>query len=182
MAEHYRRVSNGRGNSKFIHCDCFNDEEHSITRSGIIPFYIDGNEIYFILGVDSVWGTLSDFAGQKQKREDVFGCAKRESREETLDILSNVEKSDLKTCFLAHDNLSLTFFYPISKYEADLLNRGFSQINSRRAEMKAIRHLSSVEFIHAIKHNQPKIYITLRELLFDHIENICPTIYEHYKK
>lgn len=180
MAEICGRISNRKGESKFLRYEEFFPESLNLSRSGIIPFYIENNDVHFILGVDSVWGTLSDFAGQKKKSESILDCARREFQEETLGILPLVEESDLSDSYLVHDNISLTVFFIISKSEALKLYKGFSRRTVRREEMKGIKFLSSENMKFAVEKNIPALYIVLRELLFDHIDEICSELLKYY--
>lgn len=64
-------------------------------RSGVVPYVVFGNTIYFLFGIDKNTKELTDFGGGVKKGEDVLTGALREFREETSRVfmtMYNVEK------------------------------------------------------------------------------------------
>ena len=62
------------------------------SRAGIIPYTIVNNKKYFCLGVDSMYGTLTDFGGGVKRYENFVEAACRELEEESLGIFNFTSK------------------------------------------------------------------------------------------
>jgi hypothetical protein len=65
-------------------------------RAGIIPYTIIEDKKYFCLGVDSKYGTLTDFGGGIKKDEHFITGACRELEEESLGIFNFTSKEDIE--------------------------------------------------------------------------------------
>jgi len=71
-------------------------ENRKFKRAGIIPYTIIEDKKYFCLGVDSKYGTLTDFGGGIKKEETFIEGACRELEEESLGIFDFTSEKDIK--------------------------------------------------------------------------------------
>lgn len=79
----------------YFSCKSYTDsipESKRFTRAGIIPYTIINNKKYFCLGVDAMYGTLTDFGGGVKRYEHFVEAACRELEEESLGIFNFTSK------------------------------------------------------------------------------------------
>lgn len=67
-------------------------ESKRFNRAGIIPYTIIDNKKYFCLGIDAMYGTLTDFGGGVKRYENFVEAACRELEEESLGIFNFTSK------------------------------------------------------------------------------------------
>ena len=147
-------------------------------RSGIIPYCIVQGQLYFILGLDSVFPTLSDFSGGQKDGELMWQAAIREFREESLGVFGIPSLQELQSELAIINNDSMTIFYQIEVDDLDNLEQRFASKVTRKSEMTKLKILDAKLMIKAVIHNRPHIFIRVRELLFDHIEELVKILTE----
>jgi len=128
-----------------------------ITRSGVIPFTIKNDIIYFLLGIDRATGDFTDFGGGVKSTENAVDTAYREFKEESCYIFDNYitkkdvedsivlvnEKGTMSIFFVKIDfcwlnNIDLEFEYSQDKYKK------YKKCN----ELNGIKWINETEFQH----------------------------------
>lgn len=95
-------------------------------RAGIIPYIVnnEGQRIY-ALGVDTRFGSLTDFGGGVKKgKETVIEAALREFKEETLGVFKNVSNKSIKNDVAIYNDNILIIFVKVN-VDPDYLNLMF---------------------------------------------------------
>jgi hypothetical protein len=99
-------------------------------RSGVIPYTIVNGEKFYCLGVDSKYGTLTDFGGSTRRYETFAGAAVRELEEESLGIFNFSPIIMYQNSYAVYDdhNIILFVYVKITSMEdtVKLFNKKFS--------------------------------------------------------
>lgn len=172
------RLDNGVGKAKM---KLFKDivfATNTCIRSGIIPYFFQEGEIYFVLGLDAKFPTLSDFAGRKKNNEEIWQAAIREFCEEIHRIVRPPSFNCLQDKIVVYNNVNMTIFYPINVTDPQKLYSDFSNRITRRSEMKSLRILNEMEMKTAMINNHPHIFLVLRALLLYYIDEIIVELYK----
>lgn len=92
---------------KEIDLDCVKPQ-----RAGVIIYTIYNNQMYFGLGVDTVSGEMTDFAGGISYKIDknVIHGALREFQEESLDVFGQLTPDDVMDSVAIYNNNNLIIF------------------------------------------------------------------------
>jgi hypothetical protein len=135
-------------------------------RSGLIFYYIENNEIYFILAIDSIYGEITDLGGGVEITENFLQTATREAYEESLGFLDYRGKEDdihqKSLCIYDSDTIIIFFQIQIDK-ELLLSNYKIKHIeliyNGKHIENSSLIYISSNDFSkiinieHTLKYN-----------------------------
>src|SRR5258708_15542441 len=83
-------------------------------RGGFILYTKKWNEIYFGLGIDTITGEITDWAGGISYKEgydkNVIDGAIREFTEETLGIFGTITYEDVEECLAIYNSSNLIIF------------------------------------------------------------------------
>ena len=127
----------------------------NIVRSGVIPFTIKNNRLYFLLGIDNNTGEFTDFGGGLKKGEQAVDTAYREFNEESCNLFNNyVTKKDVNnSLYIINFKATIAiYFVKIDFFWLNNIEENFSiyQKNHRNIkkhnELKGIRWVNEVEF------------------------------------
>ena len=84
-------------------------------RAGVIPYSIINNSLYFLLGVDTKTGELTDFGGGVKYNESSIDGAMREFEEETYRCLArkhyDVRSDELQQSKILSDKEKMTIIF-----------------------------------------------------------------------
>lgn len=71
--------------------------DQSVIRSGVIPYTVINNEIFWLMGIDR-YGRLGDFGGgcRSSKKETAYSCCLREIDEESSGLLTKQIESQIR--------------------------------------------------------------------------------------
>ena len=138
------------------------------------------NSVCFCMGVDSTYGTLSDFSGKIKKEESAIQAANRELREEGFGIF-NYTLPELEECICVYNNELVIIFAPlkISPQTANSLFDNKYQENKlkRKSEMVSLKWLDQNQFVNTV--NLPYVvYEPVRALLSVTVGNIIKSLVE----
>ena len=82
-------------------------------RAGVIVYTIYKGKTYFILGIDTASGNITDFGGGISfKRENAITGGLREFSEETLGIFGSIDVDEIKNCVSVHNDKEVIIFVP----------------------------------------------------------------------
>jgi hypothetical protein len=79
----------------YFSCKSYTDnipDSKRFNRAGIIPYTVIDNKKFFCLGIDAMYGTLTDFGGGVKRSENFVEAACRELEEESLGIFNFTTK------------------------------------------------------------------------------------------
>lgn len=82
-------------------------------RAAIIPYVIIEEEIFFLLGIDSESGDITDLGGGVKKFESALIAAFREFNEESNEILGPLHPNDFWRCVALLDSQMGSLFIPL---------------------------------------------------------------------
>ena len=141
------------------------------SRSGIIVYTRYQGKTYFILGIDTVSGDITDFGGGVSvKTENAITGGLREFSEESLGIFGEITIEELKRCVCVYDESNIIIFVPI---KIDISRKYYEFINRLKLikypEVKDLSILDTKEFISLINGNDIDgniMYDKIRKLLF----------------
>lgn len=119
----------------------------TITRAGIILKVKN----YFMLGIDSESGDISDFGGTYNKKydNDQIYTAEREFREETLNIFNRIHYKDMNKCLCCADQSNLIIFLHINT-DIDLITKNFIENWHEKSEMRELIFFHEFSFFEMI--------------------------------
>ena len=145
-------------------------------RGGVIPYF--GNSItdpkfMVCMGMDSVYGSLTDFGGGiKAKDKNVLDGALRELEEESLNSINRCNL-DISTSFVVSSNTMLILFARCTSKEDKIVSdfRG-SMMHSAKPEISNMFFMSVNEFIFNTGPHSNTTYIPVRDLISPVIEEI----------
>jgi len=85
------------------------------SRAGVIAYTVYKKKTYFILGIDTKSGDITDFGGGiSLKREDALQGGLREFSEETLGIFGKITVDEIKNSLVIYDDKNLIIFIHLS--------------------------------------------------------------------
>lgn len=141
-------------------------------RSGVIPYFKIDEEIYFIMGVDSVSLDYADFGGGvcDYKDKNSIHTALREFEEESLSIFGNFSFEDVQKQYVIHDQNMLILFLNLGiQDEKDILDihdkfdkRLKEELNP---EIIALTWLPSNLFLKFLQNSKKMVYRKVRTFL-----------------
>lgn len=91
-----------------------------IKRVSIIPYIVEqSGVVYFLLGIDSIYGELTDCGGMRRKTETIVETGIRELSEETMGIVDLMNKKEevKNNSYVIYKNERIILFYKIDKNE-----------------------------------------------------------------
>ena len=147
------------------------------SRSGAIVYTLYKNKIYFILGIDTKSGDITDFGGGVSlKREDVITGGLRELSEESLGIFGNISKDEVKNCLAVYDENNIIIFIRI---DIDITSK-YHEFKSRlkcvnNPEVKDIKFYDKKNFIDLFEGN------SVGNIMYDRIRNLLSTAKNKYE-
>lgn len=154
--------------------------EYGPTRSGAIIYTHYENKTYFCMGVDSLYGDLTDFAGGVKKNENVLEGGLRELEEESLGIFGKLTKNDIMDNLVFYSsNMMIMFIYldlDIGKSRKDFSNR-LKEMRAKEyyklAEVSNIVWLEKSDFIDCINgKGEKRMYSRVKKILSKVTETI----------
>ena len=95
-------------------------------RSGAILYTKCEGKTYFCLGLDTVYGELTDFAGGVKKDEDIISGGLRELKEESFGVFGNIKYEDIKDCLGVYCSNMLIMFLPV-KVDMNSIKKMFNE-------------------------------------------------------
>jgi len=149
-------------------------------RAGVIPFTIIDSKKYFCLGVDTKYGTLTDFGGGVKRDEHFLTAACRELEEESLGIFDFKSKDCMeklqKNSITIHDGNTAIVFVNVRIDNLEEISRLYQSRYSRlnRAENSGIMWIPEDSFFYLIKSGKtirngkiiyPSVYKVVNDLL-----------------
>lgn len=152
-----------------------NVELKSQYRAGIIPYFLRNDKIYFCLGIDTEYETVTDFGGHVKLDESIINAGIREYKEESLDIFPDVTVDELMECPCLYDNNNLIMFTRIDddveKYNMKFVKNIMSlNQNNISYEVSNIVWLELEDLKNCLLgYSQLKIYTKVYKLLADHL-------------
>jgi hypothetical protein len=138
-------------------------------------------KIYYCMGVDAKYGTLTDFGGTVKRGENVIHAALRELKEETLGLIK-YKQEDLCNNVVVYNNEVCIIFVPIF-HKCDELLHEFNKLyklqisQSGKSEMSTLHWMKKENFIESV-YKPNFIYEPVRELLCECIHEITKKITE----
>lgn len=127
----------------------------NLHRGSVVPYIVDKGVKYFLLGIDSRTGDITDLGGGVWREETVLDGAFREFHEESLDIFKNIVKKETHSIAVSRDNLN-TFFVPLHtdvNTLVDICNR-FNSMKKTDAEINKLFFVSETNFLNVIKNSK----------------------------
>jgi len=147
------------------------------SRSGVIVYTVYKNNTYFILGIDTKSGDITDFGGGVSfKREDVITGGLRELAEESLGIFGIISKDEIKNCLAVYDEDNIIIFIRI---DIDI-NSKYNEFTKRikcvnNPEVKDIKFYRKKDFIDLFEGN------FIGHIMYDRIRNLLCTAKNKYE-
>lgn len=93
---------------------CAHVRRRSIMRSGVIPYTVINNKLFFLFGIDAAHNELTDFGGGVKKNETVVTGGLREFNEESRGIFSNIFNfNDIQPCITLYNETMAIIFIPL---------------------------------------------------------------------
>ena len=155
-------------------------EFRKFKRAGIIPYTVISGIKYFCLGVDSKYGTLTDFGGGVKKHEDFVEAACRELEEESLGIFDFTSKENIemvrKYSKTVYDNSTAVIFLHLNLNNLGTTVKEYQTrfSNENYAENSNIMWIPEDAFFYLIKSGKtirngkyiyPSVYKVVNDLL-----------------
>ena len=136
----------------------FNDRVN-YKRAGVLPYFVEDNELYFILSIDTHTKQYSDFGGKKN-RDDTHWCitAKRELFEESCSIL-DLHVDDLKRSINVTDEFNVYCFPNLEKMNLnkfELTKNYYLKLRKRMILENISSHFFETEDLYIMKYNEFK--------------------------
>ena len=168
----------------YFSCKSYTDkipDSKRFNRAGIIPYTVINNKKFFCLGVDAMYGTLTDFGGGVKRSENFVEAACRELEEESLGIFDFTTKELMdkvrKNSTTIYDSYTAIIFLNV-KIEniddiIDLYDYKFKH-TSGRVENSAVLWIPEDIFFYLIKSGKsirngkilyPSVYKVVNDLL-----------------
>jgi len=140
-------------------------------RAGVIPFYRNGKDTYFFLGVDSKYKELTDFGGRISPRTDktpIHGGF-REFQEESYGAFGRIKPfSKHKKYAIFYDKMIIIYVELISHIDVPNIKSRFmkSLKNAPYKELMDIVHIEKNELLEMVNdENCHKIYSKVKNHL-----------------
>jgi len=147
-------------------------------RSGVIVYTVYKNKTYFILGIDTKSGDITDFGGGVSfKKENVLDGGLRELAEESLGIFGKISADEIKNYLAVYDENNLIIFLRlnidlVAKYHE--FRERIKSVNN--PEVKDLKFLDKQSFITLC--NGGKISNTI---MYDRIRNLLSVAKDQHK-
>lgn len=126
-------------------------------RASVIPYTIRDGVMYYLLGVHSETGDITDFGGGVKKSENSLYSAAREWKEETKGVfgsdLYNINNMLLNVA--VYDKNMALLFVPINNKWIDTANFTFQSITPLKKdnqEISSLRWYTHTQFMNLLKH------------------------------
>ena len=139
-------------------------------RSGVIVYTIYKGKTYFILGIDTASGNITDFGGGISfKRENALTGGLREFSEETLGVFGNIDVEEIKNCIAVYNEKEIIIFVPFeinikSKY-LEFINRVKQVENPEVIDLSVLSKKQFISLIDGKDVNGVTMYDKIRNLL-----------------
>lgn len=93
--------------------------ETNFDRSGLVPYFVDKGEIYFIFALDTKYGEMTDMGGGIEDNEDFVDTAIRELYEESLGIFDfqNDKKFVIENSICVYNSRMTIIFQEIKNFD-----------------------------------------------------------------
>jgi len=114
---------------------------NSITRAGVIPYTIENNRLYFLMGIDRKTRELTDFGGGAKSNESMVQAGFRELAEESCEIFTGhiTMKNLLSSPAIINDTKSaIIFFCKVEPFWLNCAEENF--IQNQRLLCNASKH------------------------------------------
>ena len=189
-----RRIDNGRirhktAKTQEVHTSVLKNVKMEVdgpTRSGVIIFTKKDGKTYFALGVDSIYGDLTDFSGGIKKGEGVLSGGLRELEEESLGVFGKLSVEDVKECMGFYSNNMLIMFVK-RDIDMDECKKTFGERLQKKMcekknnddkegeniEVNQIVWLDTKEFLDSIQGRGRRLYSRVRRILSKVVEVIA---------
>lgn len=121
-------------------------------RAGVIVYTVYKKKTYFILGIDTKSGDVTDFGGGVSfKKENALIGGLREFAEETLGIFGNISINEIGNCVSVYDDNNLIIFIPLQFNIAEKYYEFLERIQYiENPEVMDLKILNKKEFISLI--------------------------------
>lgn len=152
-------------------------------RAGVIPYTIINSQKFFCMGIDTKFGSLTDFGGSVRRFETFYGAAARELEEESLGIFNFSPNSIYQNSIAVYDNLNILLMINIKVKDINLIVKDFftkyqNSNNSENCGLMWIPDYIFYELIHSgksVRYDRfifPSIYKPVNDLLKS-VNNLC---------
>lgn len=142
-------------------------------RSGAILYTKFEGKTYFCLGLDAVYGELTDFAGGVKKDEDIISGGLRELKEESFGVFGNIKYEEIKDCTGVYCINMLIMFLPV-KVDMKLTEKIFKERMAHHkdnhyrgeVEVSSLVWIEKKDFLKAIDMKSDKrMYLRVQKML-----------------
>jgi hypothetical protein len=147
------------------------DDMHQ-RRAGVIVYSVIDGKLMYCMGVDNVWGQISDFGGGVRKEDkNVVTAALREFFEETLGVFGIYFEDEVQDCFCIFSEVMFIMFIHLDM--VDDVSLLFDQRRSKflTTEMRCLKWLSHKDFINYIESSQNELFHRVQKLLSYYIQS-----------
>lgn len=144
------------------------NENLTQNRAGVIVYTIKNGEIYFCLGTDYEFKSLTDFSGGvKLSDRNQISTALREFSEESLGVFGNFSENDIRNCIAIFSSSMLTIFIKINGSKSEYVKEFDVKFRKEaNPELLNISWISRTDFFEKIfESDEDKIYYKVFNLL-----------------
>lgn len=147
-------------------------------RSGAIIYTHSGDKTYFCMGIDSMFGDLTDFAGGVKKTDpSVISGGLRELEEESLGIFGKLNETNVANSLAFYTNNMLVMFIKLD-VDMDQIHKKFvsafsGNTSGKDLEVSGIVWLEKEEFLNSISCKGRRMYSRVRKILNRVVEIIA---------
>ena len=135
-------------------------------RCGVIIYTKSQGNTYFCMGVDSVYGDLSDFGGGIKKDETIVGGGLRELKEESLGIFGEISENEIQNCMAFYsNNMMIIFVYRNVNRDEIRLEFERRKKDVPDLEVSSICWIEKEEFLNSILCKGKRLYSRVRKIL-----------------
>ena len=145
-------------------------------RSGAIIYTHVGDKTYFCLGVDSVYGDLTDFSGGVKQNENVIEGGLRELEEESLGIFGKIKESEVQNYMGFYCKNMLVMFIKRNVDTGEVKKTFETRLQNRKKdniEVNGIVWLNTKDFLDSISGKGRRLYSRVRRILTKVVEIIA---------
>ena len=189
-----RRIDNGRirhktAKTQEVYTSVLKNVKMEVdgpTRSGVIIFTKKDGKTYFALGVDSIYGDLTDFSGGVRcKCETILEGGLRELEEESLGVFGKLSVEDVKECMGFYSNNMLIMFVKRDidmeeckktfgeRLQKKMCEKKNDDKDGENIEVNQIVFLDTKEFLDSIQGRGRRLYSRVRRILSKVVEVIA---------
>lgn len=152
-------------------------DEELQERAGVIPYIENNGVVTFCLGVDALYGTLTDFGGGvSQSKESTLAGALRELEEETLQSI-NRGSIDLSTAvLLSSDKMAIVFARLTSP--RDQVEKSFESAlpGQKNIEVSSILWIDERTLKNYLRPASKIVYNPVKDLMSKNLHILLPTL------